>query len=122
MNEDLAKQLSSILNDKNIDLNQILDNFKANSSGENTENNNTQNNNNNTDSDTQNQNDNSGFGQFDMNTILKIQKLLSLMNNNRKCPRWNSIKGFKTIYAKLQKRKNRPIHKTLTDIKNVWKI
>lgn len=65
MNEDLAKQLSSILNDKNIDLNQIIDNFKANSSGENTENNTTQNNNsdpqNNNKSNSQNQNNNSPF-------------------------------------------------------------
>lgn len=87
MNEELAKQLSSILNDKNIDLNQILDNFKANSSGENTENNNTQNNNNSQTTDSKNQNDNSSSSQFDMNTILKIQKLLSLMNNTRKYSR-----------------------------------
>lgn len=84
MNEDLAKQLSSILNDKNIDLNQILDNFKANSSGENTD---TQNNNNNQDSNSKNQNNNSNSNQFDMDTILKMQKILSLMNNSRKFTR-----------------------------------
>lgn len=101
MNEDLAKQLSSILNDKNIDLNQILDNFKANSSGENTKSNNTQNSNNNQASDSKNQNDNSSSSQFDMNTILKMQKILSLMNNSRKYSRWSFIKSFKTIYEKL---------------------
>lgn len=101
MNEDLAKQLSDILNDKNIDLNQILDNFKANSSGENTESINTQNSNNNQDSGSKNRNDNSGSSQFDMNTILKMQKLLSLMNNSREYSRWSLTKSFKTIYEKL---------------------
>lgn len=63
MNEDLAKQLSSILEDKNIDLNQILDNFKANSSEENT------------------QEKKNNFNQIDTNTLLKFQKIFSLLNS-----------------------------------------
>lgn len=63
MNEDLAKQLSDMLSEKNIDLNQVLDNFKANSSEENT------------------QEKTSSSDQFDTATLLKFQKLLGLMNS-----------------------------------------
>ena len=60
MDEDLAKKLTDILNEKNININEILENFQANSSDENT--NNTQSNN-----------------QFDAETLLKIQNLLKIL-------------------------------------------
>lgn len=64
MNEDLVKQLSDILNDKNIDLNQILENFKSSSSSENTE------------------NKTNTSDQIDTKTLLKFQQLFSLLNKN----------------------------------------
>lgn len=70
MNEDLASQLSSILQEKNIDLNQLLDNFKNNTSEKN---NNTENESSNT--------SNSTGNQFDAETLFKIQKLFSLLNS-----------------------------------------
>ncbi len=63
MDEDLAKKLSDILNEKNINLNEILENFQANSSNENTKN---------SEADT---------CQFDADTLLKIQKLLKLLKS-----------------------------------------
>lgn len=102
MNEDLAKQLSSILNDKNIDLNQILESFKANSSGENTNNSENQQTPNNCNSENfekhnsqnstasknsekqdNNNTNNFNFSQIDPNTLLKMSKLLNLMNTSR---------------------------------------
>lgn len=68
MNDDLAKQLSDMLSEKNIDLNSILENFKTNNSNENA-----------TDQQT-------NFDQIDTETILKIQKILSMLkskNNNQ---------------------------------------
>lgn len=124
MNEDLAKQLANILNDKNIDLNQILQNFKANSSEENTENTEEIKNSENQ-SDTRNintENKNFNLEQFDINTILKMQKILKLIKNDRFQSRRKSIKSTKALYEKLQKRKDRSIHKTTTNPKNIRKI
>lgn len=70
MNEDLASQLSSILQEKNIDLNQLLDNFKNNTSEKN----------NNTENESSNASNSTG-SQFDAETLFKIQKLLSLLNS-----------------------------------------
>lgn len=68
MNEDLAKQLSDMLAEKNIDLNNILENFKNKTSEENTDQNQT------------------NFNQIDTDTILKFQKIFELLNkkNNNK--------------------------------------
>lgn len=69
MNEDLAAQLSSILEKNNIDLNQVLENFnQSKQTNENSSKNNTP------------PNESSSI---DPEMILKIQKLLSLMNNNK---------------------------------------
>lgn len=62
MDEDLAKQLSSILSEHNIDLQKVMENFKANSSEEST---------------SSNQDDSN---QIDTKTLLKLQKILSLLN------------------------------------------
>ncbi len=66
MDEDLINKLSEILADKNIDLNQVLENFQATSS--NTEN-------------TDNVNNSS---QIDTESILKIQKILNLLNTKKR--------------------------------------
>ena len=65
MDPDLLKQLSDMLSEKDIDLNQILENFQSTSSNENT---------------TNSQNDSN---QFDPEILLKMQKLLSLLNKNK---------------------------------------
>ena len=65
MDSDLLKQLSDMLSEKDIDLNQILENFQSTSSDENT---------------TNSQNDSN---QFDPEMLLKMQKLLSLLNKNK---------------------------------------
>lgn len=65
MDPDLLKQLSNMLSEKDIDLNQFLENFSGTSSSENTT----------------SQHDEST--QFDPEMLLKFQKLLSLMNKNK---------------------------------------
>lgn len=65
MDPDLLKQLSDILSEKDIDLNQILENFQSSSSDENTTNSKTD------------------FSQIDPEMLLKLQKLLSLLNKNK---------------------------------------
>ena len=62
MNEDLAKQFSDILKDKNIDISQLLEQFSANSSDKNTE------------------NKNNNSDQIDAKTLLQFQKLFHLLN------------------------------------------
>lgn len=69
MNEDLAAQLSSILEKNNIDLNQVLENFNQSKQT-----------NESSSKDTTSPNESSSI---DPEMILKIQKLLSLMNNNK---------------------------------------
>ncbi len=70
MNEDLGKQLSDILADKNIDLNQILENFKNNSQEQNTQN-------------ETKQNESGIFDQIDTDTFLKFQKIFNLINSKK---------------------------------------
>lgn len=70
MNEDLGKQLSDILADKNIDLNQILENFKNNSQEQNTQN-------------ETKQNESGIFDQTDTDTFLKFQKIFNLINSKK---------------------------------------
>lgn len=89
MNEDLGKQLSDILADKNIDLNQILDNFKNSSQEKNTQKENKE-------------NENGFSGQIDTDTFLKFQKIFNLINSkkdNRTGRKF--IKSLKTIYERF---------------------
>lgn len=89
MNEDLGKQLSDILADKNIDLNQILENFKNNSQEQNTQN-------------ETKQNESGIFDQIDTDTFLKFQKIFNLINSKKDGrARWKPIKSIKTIYERL---------------------
>lgn len=87
MNEDLAKQLSGILNDKNIDLNEILENFKNNSSNENTEKKDTD------------------SSQIDTSTLLKIQQLLNLLNKNSNNRDEQLLKSLKPYMRDSKKEK-----------------
>jgi len=66
MDEELLDKLSKILADKNIDLNQVLENFQAAPSNSDKEN---------------NSSDNS---QIDTEKLLKIQKLLTLLNSKKR--------------------------------------
>lgn len=65
MDPDFLKQLSSMLSEKDIDLNQILENFQSSSSDESTS------------------NSQINFDQIDPEMLLKLQKLLSLLNKNK---------------------------------------
>lgn len=87
MNEDLAKQLSDMLSEKNIDLNQVLDNFKANSSEENT------------------QEKTSSFDQFDTATLLKFQKLFGLLNSKNNSQDEQLLKALKPYMRDSKKGK-----------------
>ena len=78
MNEDLAKQLSDILKEKNIDLNQVLENFNSNSSNGNTENKESSSFNNSSEN-----NQSNSSGQIDPSTLLKFQKLFTLLYNKK---------------------------------------
>ena len=63
MDEDLLNRLSKILEDKNIDLNQVLENFQT------------------TPSKNENENNSESNSQVDTEQFLKIQKLLTLLNS-----------------------------------------
>lgn len=66
MDEDLINKLSEILADKNIDLNQVLENFQA------------------TSSNTENAANVNNSSQIDTESILKIQKILNLLNTKKR--------------------------------------
>lgn len=87
MNEDLAKQLSDILADKNIDINNILESFQNNSSNEN---------------DTESQNP---FDQIDTETILKLQKIMTLFNNKSNTSDEQLLKALKPYMRDSRKEK-----------------
>lgn len=89
MNEDLGKQLSQILADKNIDLNQILDNLKANT----------------TEETTQIEEEPNPFSQIDTETILKFQKIFNLMNTNKNTQDENLLKAIKPYMRDSRKEK-----------------
>lgn len=88
MNEDLASQLSSILKKNNIDLNQVLENFNQ---SQKSEENSSENNN----------PPNENFSSIDPDMIIKIQKLLSLVNSNKKFKRRTTFKITKTLYERI---------------------
>lgn len=86
MNEDFSEVLnkfSDILKDKNIDLNNIM-------------------NNNNNDSSTAS--DNSDFS-FDIETIMKIKNILSAMNKTKDCPRNKLLYSLKPYLENTKKEK-----------------
>lgn len=87
MDPDLLKQLSDMLSEKDIDLNQILENFQSTSSDENTAN---------------PQNDSN---QFDPEMLLKMQKLLSLLNKNKDSKDEVLLKALKPYMRDSRKEK-----------------
>ena len=87
MDPDLLKQLSDMLSEKDIDLNQILENFQSTSSNENT---------------TNSQNDSN---QFDPEILLKMQKLLSLLNKNKDSKDEVLLKALKPYMRDSRKEK-----------------
>lgn len=92
MNEDLAAQLSSILEKNNIDLNQVLENF---SQSQKNEENSSENNN----------PPNENFSSIDPEMILKIQKLLSLVNSNKNSKDEQLLKSLKPYMRESRKDK-----------------
>lgn len=92
MNEDLASQLSSILEKNNIDLNQVLENFNQSQKKED----NCQTNDN-----TSSENSSS----IDPEMILKIQKLLSLVNSNKNSKDEQLLKSLKPYMRQSRKDK-----------------
>lgn len=93
MNEDLAKQLSDILKEKNIDLNQVLENFNSNSSNENTENKSSEN------------NQSNSSGQIDPAMLLKFQKIFSLLNNKKDSQDEQLLRSLKPYMRDSKKEK-----------------
>lgn len=90
MNEDLAAQLSSILEKNNIDLNQVLENFNQSkqTNESSSENNNPPN-----------------ESSIDPEMIIKIQKLLSLMNNNKNSKDEQLLQSLKPYMRQSRKAK-----------------
>lgn len=87
MNEDLGKQLSQILEDKNIDLNQILSNFKS------------------TEKEEKKEENSSPFDQIDTDTLLKFQKIFSLINTKNNTQDENLLKAIKPYMRDSRKEK-----------------
>lgn len=96
MNEDLASKLSSLLEENNIDLNQILENFNQSQNSENPSKNQETPTSNNPPNDTNN---------IDPSTILKIQKLLTLMNSNKNSSDEQLLKSLKPYMRNSRKEK-----------------
>ena len=87
MDPDLLKQLSNMLSEKDIDLNQILENFQSSSSDENTTNSQVDSN------------------QIDPEMLLKFQKLLSLLNKNKDSKDEVLLKALKPYMRDYRKNK-----------------
>lgn len=100
MNEDLAKQLSDILKEKNIDLNQVLENFNSNSSNGNTENKESSSFNNSSEN-----NQSNSSGQIDPSTLLKFQKLFTLLNNKKDSKDEQLLRSLKPYMRDSKKEK-----------------
>lgn len=92
MNDDLISQLSSILEKNNIDLNQVLENFN---NSQNSEKKSSENNNSPDDS----------SSKIDTDTILKIQKLLQLLNDNKNSKDEQLLKSLKPYMRDSRKEK-----------------
>ena len=86
MDEELLNNLSQILSEKNIDINQIIENFQKNSSNEGQPNENTS-------------------SQFDPETILKLQKLTMLLKQNGNSKDEALLKALKPYMRDSRKEK-----------------
>ena len=92
-NQEMPDNIKNILNSMNNNSNNTSNNSNINS------NNNSQNSN-------QNSSSNNPFGDFDMNTILKMQKIMSSMNNDKQADyRTNLLMSLKPYLKESRKGK-----------------
>lgn len=115
---DMIKNLSSMLNNKEIPdnikniINNISSNENKNTSNDNSFKNNESNNfnsnfnfsNNNDDNENRN-NSNNSFPEFDINTILKMKKIMDAMKTNKNDPRANLLISLKPYLKDSRKEK-----------------
>jgi len=94
MNEDLAAQLSSILEKNNLDLNEILENFTQNQSNTTQEK-----------SSSEKTNPPDETSSIDPEMILKLQKLLTLVNSNKNSSDEQLLKSLKPYMRESRKEK-----------------
>ncbi len=94
MNEDLASQLSSILEKNNLDLNEILENFTQNQSNTTQEK-----------SSSEKTNPPDETSSIDPEMILKLQKLLTLVNSNKNSSDEQLLKSLKPYMRESRKEK-----------------
>ena len=87
MDPELLNQISNLLSDKDIDLNQILENFLKNTTDENT------------------QNTNEEQTKIDPEMILKFQKILTLLNQNKNSKDETLLRALKPYMRDSRKEK-----------------
>ena len=87
MDPELLNQISNLLSDKDIDLNQILENFQTNTTDENT------------------QNTNEEQTKIDPEMILKFQKILTLLNQNKDSKDETLLRALKPYMRDSRKEK-----------------
>ncbi len=87
MDPELLNQISNLLSDKDIDLNQILENFQTNTTDENT------------------QNTNEEQTKIDPEMILKFQKILTLLNQNKNSKDETLLRALKPYMRDSRKEK-----------------
>ena len=111
---DILQKFNNILEDKDMsnNLKNILNNFSSsnssNNSSESTDNNSTNTNNINTDynNDSSEKKSNNGIPEFDINTILKIKKIMDSLNtSNKDDPRANLLLSLKPYLNETKKDK-----------------
>ena len=106
---DMLNNFTKILNNQEMpdNIKNILNSMNNNSNNSNnTSNNSNINSNNNSQNSNQNSSSNNPFGDFDMNTILKMQKIMSSMNNDKQADyRTNLLMSLKPYLKESRKGK-----------------
>lgn len=103
---DMLNNFTKIINNQEIpdNIKNILNSMNNNTN--NTSNNSNINSNNNSQNSNQNSSSNNPFGDFDMNTILKMQKIMSSMNNDKQADyRTNLLMSLKPYLKESRKGK-----------------
>lgn len=103
---DMLNNFTKMLNNQEMpdNIKNILNSMNNNSN--NTSNNSNINSNNNSQNSNQNPSSNNPFGDFDMNTILKMQKIMSSMNNDKQADyRTNLLMSLKPYLKESRKGK-----------------
>lgn len=103
---DMLNNFTKMLNNQEMpdNIKNILNSMNNNSN--NTSNNSNINSNNNSQNSNQNSSSNNPFGDFDMNTILKMQKIMSSMNNDKQADyRINLLMSLKPYLKESRKGK-----------------